>query len=78
VRARLKQSEPEKARAQSALLLLVELRYYQVKHLLTVEESTKEQDALLGPGKGRLLATGPPAKRREVVQAWLKGLGTGD
>ena len=78
VRARLKRWDPEKGRAGSALPLLVELRYYQAKHLLTVEETAKEQDALLGPGKGRLLATGPPAKRRELIRAWLKERGARD
>ena len=78
VRTRLRQSGPEKGSAQGTLLLVVELRYYQATHLLTVEEVAKEQDALLGPGKGRLLATGPPAKRRALIQAWLKGLGIRD
>jgi len=78
VRARLKEWEPEKGRPESALLLLVELRYYQLKQLLPADEVAKELDALVGLGRGRLLATEPPVKRRELVQAWLKGLGTRD
>jgi hypothetical protein len=78
VRARLKDWEPEKARPESALLLLVELRYYQLKQLLPADEVAKELDALVGLGRGRLLATEPPVKRRELVQAWLKELGVRD
>jgi hypothetical protein len=73
VRARMKQWEPEKGRRENGLLLLVELRYYQLKQLLPAEEVAKEQDALVGLGRGRLLATEPPLKRRELIQAWLKG-----
>ena len=72
VRARLKEWEQEKAKPESALLLLVEMRYYQLKQLLPADEVTKELDALVGLGRGRLLATEPPAKRRELVLAWLK------
>ncbi len=74
VRARLKDWEPEKARPESALLLLVEMRYYQIKQLLPTDEVARELDSLVGLGRGRLLATEPPVKRRELVQAWLKGL----
>jgi hypothetical protein len=77
VRARLKEWEPEGGRAEIALLLLVELRYYQIKKLLPTDEVAKELDALVGLGRGRLLATEPPVKRRELVLAWLKELGAG-
>ena len=69
----MKQWEPEKGRRENGLLLVVELRYYQLKQLLPAEEVAKEQDALIGLGRGRLLATEPPSKRRELIQAWLRG-----
>jgi len=73
VRARMKEWEPEKGRRENGLLILVELRYYQLKKLLPIEDVAKEQDALVGQGRGRLLTTEPPGKRRELIQAWLKG-----
>lgn len=73
VQTRLKELEAEKARPENHLPILVELRYYQLKQLLSVEETARQNGTILGPDQGKLLATGEPILRRQLLEAWLKG-----
>ena len=48
------------------LLMLAEVRLYQVKQLLTPNDAAVLYEAVLGQGRGSLVADGDAAKRREV------------
>jgi hypothetical protein len=54
------------------LPVLVELRYYQAKGLLSAERAAELYDRILGTGRGRLLAGDDEAGRREALSAWLE------
>ena len=55
------------------LPVLLELRYYEFKKLLTSEELSGFYAKIVGPDEGPRLATGPIEQRKEVVQRWLGG-----
>ena len=55
------------------LRVLLELRYYQAKGLVEPEDLVPLYDKILGRGKGRTMATGTAAQRRQVLAEWLKG-----
>ncbi len=52
--------------------MLAEVRLYQVKQLLTPNDAAVLYEAVLGQGRGSLVADGDAAKRREVLDAWLR------
>lgn len=64
----ISKSEPE-----ALLPVLVELRFYQSRGLLETDEAAALYDRILGAGKGRVLASGDEAKRRQLLEAWLSG-----
>lgn len=53
------------------LPVLLELRYYEFRKLLTPEEDSGFFAKIVGPDEGPRLATGPIEQRKEVVQRWL-------
>jgi len=53
------------------LPLLMELRYYQWKKLLTAEEVSGHYAKIVGADDGPPLATGTAIERRNVIQRWL-------
>jgi hypothetical protein len=53
------------------LPVLLELRYYEFRKLLTPEENSGFFSKIVGPDEGPRLATGPLEQRKEVVQRWL-------
>ena len=53
------------------LPVLLELRYYEFRKLLTGEENSGFFTKIVGPEEGPRLATGPVEQRKEIVQRWL-------
>jgi hypothetical protein len=63
---------PGKDRRLAMLAVMIELRYYQVKSLITAAQATELYDKILGVGKGKNLSEGDEDQRRETVRAWLE------
>jgi hypothetical protein len=59
------------SKGEDSLRPLVELRGYQAGQWLTTAEVSTYYDGIVGAGKGRALASGDEATRRQVLQAWL-------
>lgn len=53
------------------LPVLLELRYYEYKKLLTPEDISGYFAKIVGEDQGPTLATGPMEQRKEIVQRWL-------
>lgn len=72
-------SDAVKRRAEAALLephanplrLLVELRYYYSRQLLTLDELFGYYAKLIGPDDSRKLAVGTEEERLKIIQKWL-------
>ena len=63
---------PGKDRRLALLAVMIELRYYQLKDLITADQATALCDKILGDGNGKTLATGDEDQRREALRAWLQ------
>jgi hypothetical protein len=53
------------------LPVLMELRYYQVRKLLTAEQIKTYFTKILGDTEGPALAAGPEPARKEIVEKWI-------
>jgi hypothetical protein len=58
----------------NCLPLLLELRYYQSKKLLTDQEFAEYAGKIAGAEEGQRLATGAEAERKQVVEPWLSAV----
>ncbi len=71
IQGRLATLAEEASDSPDSLPILVELRYYQAKQLLTPEQATPIYNKIVGDDKGSTLATGDGDQRRQVLNEWL-------
>ena len=69
--AEAKEKPDGQQKPRDPLPLLMELRYYQSKDLLTAEEVSGLYAKVVGADDGPALATGAEAERRKIIRKWL-------
>ena len=65
--------ELTKMKVDRPLPFLFEVRFYQANDLINADQAAALYDRVLGPGKGKQLATGDANERRKVLREALSG-----
>jgi hypothetical protein len=72
-RQRITRLQASPPKPETALGVLMETRYYQIRQLLPPDQAARLYEAVVGGGRGEAMARGDGGKRREAMEAWLKG-----